>query len=297
MGLRKTVSRIRIGSQSLAIWRMRGERMEMTELEAAKAKAVAAYNAAADYFDHPVSSFWHRFGRRTVERLGLRVGDTVLDVCCGSGGSALPAAEAVGPQGTVVAVDLAERLVALGEAKARAKGLGNIAFEAGDMLALGYADARFDVVVCVFGIFFVPDMVAATKELWRMVRPNGRLAITTWGPKMFEPANSAFWGAIRDERPDLLKSFNPWERISTPERLREMLAEAGIAEPEIVAESGRHLLSSPDDWWLIAMGSGYRGTLAQLDAATLSRVRERNLALLGGCTAITTNVLYSVAVK
>jgi SAM-dependent methyltransferase len=271
--------------------------ISMNELELAKAKAAAAYNAAADYFDHPVSSFWHRFGRRTVERLGLRAGETVLDVCCGSGGSALPAGEAVGPEGKVIAVDLAERLVALGEAKAREKNLGNIEFKAGDMLALGYPDASFDVVVCVFGIFFVPDMVAATKELWRMVKPGGRLAISTWGPALFEPANSAFWEAIREERPDLLKTFNPWERISTPDGLRDMLNQAGVGNPEIVAEDGEHPLSSPADWWLVAMGSGYRGTLAQLDAPTLNRVREKNLAQLTRCENIATNVVYAVATK
>jgi ubiquinone/menaquinone biosynthesis C-methylase UbiE len=269
----------------------------MGELEEAKAKAAAAYNAAADYFDHPVSSFWHRFGRRTVERLGLHEGETVLDVCCGSGGSALPAAEAVGAKGKVFAVDLAERLVQLGEAKARAKGLGNIEFKTGDMLALGYPDASFDVVICVFGIFFIPDMVAAAKELWRMLRPGGRLAITTWGPDLFEPANSAFWEAIRVERPDLMKGFNPWERISTPEGLREMLGEAGIENVEIVAEAASHPLGSPEDWWLVAMGSGYRGTLAQLDTTTFARVRDRNLALIGQRAAITTNVVYSVAIK
>lgn len=267
------------------------------ELELAKEKAAAAYNAAADHFDHPVSAFWHRFGRRTVDRLGLRAGEAVLDVCCGSGGSALPAAEAVGPAGKVVAVDLADKLVSLGEAKARARGLENIEFRTADMLALGYPDASFDVVVCVFGIFFVPDMVAATKELWRMLRPGGRLALTTWGPDLFEPANSAFWEAIREARPDLLKSFNPWERISTPAGLRDMLDEAGIAEAEIVAEAGSHPIGAPDDWWLVAMGSGYRGTLAQLDAATFARVRERNLALLGECDAIAANVIYSVATK
>jgi SAM-dependent methyltransferase len=268
------------------------------ELEEAKAKAAAAYNAAADHFDHPVSSFWHRFGRRTVERLSLRPGEAVLDVCCGSGGSALPAAEAVGPQGKVVAVDLAERLLALGEAKAREKRLTNIEFKTGDMLALGFSDASFDVVICVFGIFFVPDMVAATKELWRMIRPGGRLAITTWGPDLFEPANAAFWDAVGADRPDLVGRFNPWERISTPTGLGEMLNEAGVANPDIFTEAGNHPLACPDDWWLVAMGSGYRGTLFQIDdTETLARVRGRNLATIHDCTAITTNVIYSIAIK
>ena len=271
----------------------------MGELEEAKAKAAAAYNAAADYFDHPVSSFWHRFGRRTVERLGLRSGNAVLDVCCGSGGSALPAAKAVGPEGKVVAVDLAERLVHLAEAKAQVEGLDNIEFRAEDMLALGYPDASFDAVICVFGIFFVPDMVAATQELWRMVRPNGKLAITTWGPNLFEPANSTFWNAIRKERPDLLKGFNPWERISSPAGLDEMLSAAGVNNSDIMAEAGNHSLDSPYDWWAIAMGSGYRGTLAQLDPIAFSRVRDMNVSLLREMrvTSIETNVIYATMTK
>ncbi len=130
-----------------------------------------------------------------------------------------------------------------------------------------------------------------------MVRPGGRLAVTTWGPDLFEPANSAFWEAIRQERPDLLKGFNPWERISTPAGLRAMLTEAGIADAQIVAEAGSHPIGSPDDWWLVAMGSGYRGTLAQLDAETLARVKERNLSALANCSAFTTNVVYAVATK
>jgi SAM-dependent methyltransferase len=271
----------------------------MNELEAAKAKAAAAYNAAADYFDHPVSSFWHRFGRETVDRVDLRPCECVLDVCCGSGGSALPAAERVGPKGKVIAVDLAERLIALAAAKAQSKGLDNIEFRVADMLALGYPDDAFDAVICVFGVFFVPDMTAAIRELWRMVRPGGRLAITTWGPDLFEPANSSFWSAIRQDRPDLYRGFNPWDRISQPAGLREMLAAAGVSGADIVAEAGHHPLQSPDDWWAIAMGSGYRGTLAQLDPETFSRVRETNLSLLraSGATSIETNVLYAVAAK
>jgi SAM-dependent methyltransferase len=271
----------------------------VTELEQAKAKAAFAYNAAADYFDNPVSSFWHRFGRRTVDGLDLKPGERVLDVCCGSGGSALPAAERVGPSGQVVAADLAERLVVLGRDKARAAALENLEFRVADMLKLGYPDGHFDAVVCVFGIFFVPDMEAAVAELWRMVRPGGRLAITTWGPNLFEPANGAFWDAIGQLRPDLYRSFNPWDRISHPDGLYSMLANVGIRNCDIVAETGEHPIDAPEDWWAIAMGSGYRGTLAQLDQDTLLRVRDHNLSRLYAdqVASIETNVIYAVAGK
>jgi len=271
----------------------------MNQYEQAKAKAAMAYNMAADYFDHPTSSFWHGFGRKTVERIVLQPGESVLDVCSGSGGSALLAAEHVGPSGKVIAVDLAERLIALAETKARAKRFENIEFRVADMLDLGYPAASFDAVVCVFGIFFVPDMTAAVRELWRMVKQGGRLAITTWGPDLFEPANSAFWDAIGNVRPDLQRNFNPWERISNPDGLRQMLSEAGVNTENIVAESGSHPLDSPDDWWAIAMGSGYRGTLAQLDAETFAQVRNLNLLRLDEdhVRSIYTNVVYAVAAK
>jgi len=271
----------------------------MNEHELAKAKAALTYNTAADYFDHPVSSFWHCFGRQTIERINLRAGELVLDVCSGSGGSALPAAEQVGPDGKVIAVDLAERLIALAQAKAVSRKLKNMEFRVADMLDLGYPDASFDAVVCVFGIFFVPDMLAAVSELWRMVKPGGKLAITTWGPDLFEPASSAFWDAIGNARPDLQRSFNPWDRISTPSGLREMFAEVGIHADNILAESGTHPLESPYDWWSIAMGSGYRGTLAQLDSETFEQVRTENLSRLyrEQVKGIKTNVVYAVVEK
>jgi ubiquinone/menaquinone biosynthesis C-methylase UbiE len=90
-------------------------------------------------------------------------------------------AEAVGPQGFVLGVDLAENLLALAHAKAKERGLANIEFRVGDMLDLQLPAAGFDAVVCVFGIFFVPDMQAALRELWRHVRPGGQLAITPGG--------------------------------------------------------------------------------------------------------------------
>jgi ubiquinone/menaquinone biosynthesis C-methylase UbiE len=148
----------------------------VTAADDAKARAAKTYNAAADTYDDPANSFWERFGRRTIERLDLEPGARVLDVCCGSGASALPAAQAVGPSGRVIGVDLADKLLGRARAKARDRGLANVEFRAGDLMDLRIPEAPFDGVVCVFGIFFVPDMAAAARSLWGAVRPGGKLA-------------------------------------------------------------------------------------------------------------------------
>jgi ubiquinone/menaquinone biosynthesis C-methylase UbiE len=267
--------------------------------ERAKARAAATYNAAADYYDHAANAFWERFGRRTVERLDLKPGQRVLDVCCGSGASAIPAAAAVGPSGLVLGVDLAENLLALARAKAERQRLSHATFQIGDLLDLKLANASYDAVVCVFGIFFVPDMTAAVRELWRIVVPGGTLAVTTWGPRFFEPVSTAFWNAVRDVRPDLYRGFNPWDRLTDPDALCDLLASAGVDEPEAVVENGSHPLHSADDWWPAVLGSGYRGTVDALDAADREYVRRQNLAFIreAEIRAVEANVVYAVATR
>jgi ubiquinone/menaquinone biosynthesis C-methylase UbiE len=107
-----------------------------------KRRTAGVYNAAADFCDDPALSFWDRFGSRTVERLALRAGATVLDVCCGAGASALAAAQRVGPEGKVHALDLAERLVDSGRRKAARLGLGNVTFQVADMERTGFPGVR-----------------------------------------------------------------------------------------------------------------------------------------------------------
>src|SRR6202048_3721277 len=79
----------------------------LTITDPVKMKAAAAYNAAADHFDDEALGLWAKYGGRPLERLALQPGATVLDVGCGTGASAIPAAEQVGPTGKVIAVDRA----------------------------------------------------------------------------------------------------------------------------------------------------------------------------------------------
>jgi ubiquinone/menaquinone biosynthesis C-methylase UbiE len=274
-------------------------RMKANMPENAQDRAAFTYNAAADFFDASPLGFWDYFGRRTIELAALPQGSRVLDVCCGTGASALPAAEAVGPTGKIIGVDLAEELLELARRKAVQQRLGNIKFEVGDMLSLRFPTESFDAVVCVFGIFFVPDMRKAVSELWSRIRPGGKLAMTTWGPNFFQPGSDAFWRSIKDVRPDLFKGFNPWDRINDPGSLSKIFDEAGIAPPKIVPENRLHPINSAEDWWTIVLGSGYRGTIEQLTLAERQKVQDANLAFIRNekISAIEANVLYALGAK
>lgn len=243
-------------------------------------RAARAYGAAADHYGLATLSFWDRFGAATVSRLPLAAGDTVLDLCCGAGGSAIPATRAVGAAGRVLGVDVAAPLLELARARAAGEGLANVEFRHDDATSMGLPDRSFDAVVCVFGVFFAPDMVAFTEEMWRLVRPGGVLAVTTWGPGLFEPANGCFWELVRQVEPSLFKTFNPWDEITTPTALRELFTRAGVPGPVAEAVPGQHELAHPDRFWDIVLGTGYRATVDALSPEQRDQVRTQLLGEL-----------------
>jgi len=267
----------------------------------AKLKAQTAYNAASDHFDDEPLAFWARIGTQTIERMALPTGATVLDVGCGTGASAIPAAAAVGPTGRVVGIDLADRLLERARDKALQQSLSNVEFRQGDMENLDYPDGSFDAVVSVFSVFFVPDMTKQVAELWRMVKPGGQLAMTTWGPRAFEPAATAFWAAVKDHAPPALHfgGFNPWDRVTTVEAVRDLLASAGVSDPMVEAEASRQPLRTADDWWTIVIGSGFVWTVDQMGTEAAEHARHDNLRSLEAqnATFVETNAIYAVARK
>lgn len=260
-------------------------------------RAARTYAAAADHYDRPSLSFWDRFGAETVSRLRLRPGQTVLDLCCGAGASALPAARAVGPAGRVLGIDVAEPLLDLARTRAAREGLANADFRYGDAAATGLPGGRFDAVVCVFGVFFAADMTAFVGEMWRLVAPGGTLAITTWGPGLFEPANSCFWDAVAAIEPSLVRAFNPWDQITTEAALAELFTSAAVPRPVVAAAPGHHHLCHPDQFWDVVLGSGYRATVDALSPGQQTQLRDSLIRRMraAGITALRTDVLFGTA--
>ena len=130
---------------------------------------------------HPIARSFEPGAQAFVARLGLTPGARVLDVACGTGNLALPAARA-GAQ--VTGVDIAPSLLVEARHQARLANLA-IRFDEGDAEALPYADAQFDVTITMFGAMFAYRQERAAAELLRVTRPGGRVAMANWTAEGF----------------------------------------------------------------------------------------------------------------
>lgn len=119
-------------------------------------------------------------GEAFVGKLGITKGLKVLDLGCGDGTTALPAAR-LGAE--VLGVDIASNLVAAGNERAKEEGLANCIFQEGDASNLhALKDRSFDLVVSMFGAMFAPKPFDVAKEMVRVTRPGGRIVMGNWIP-------------------------------------------------------------------------------------------------------------------
>lgn len=119
-------------------------------------------------------------GRELVESLNIVGGMHVLDLGCGDGTTALPAAQ-LGAD--VLGIDIASNLVAAGNARAKEARLGNLRFQEGDASKLeGIGDDQFDIAVSVFGAMFAPRPDDVAREMVRVTKPGGRIVMGNWIP-------------------------------------------------------------------------------------------------------------------
>jgi ubiquinone/menaquinone biosynthesis C-methylase UbiE len=119
-------------------------------------------------------------GEELVGRLGIADGLRVLDLGCGDGTTAIPAAQ----QGAeVLGVDISSNLVEAGNARAEALGLSDVRFQEGDATDLsGLDDESFDLVISIFGAMFAPNPLDVAKEMVRVTKPGGRIVMGNWIP-------------------------------------------------------------------------------------------------------------------
>jgi ubiquinone/menaquinone biosynthesis C-methylase UbiE len=204
---------------------------------------------------------------------GIRPGDRVLDVACGTGVLAREVAGRVGPSGRVVGLDLNPAML---EVARRLR--PGIEWRQGDAVALPLEDAAFDVAVSQFAFLFVPDPVAALREMWRVLAPGGRLAVAVCAPIERAPGYRVLGELLRRHAGDAAAGLvDTYFAMGDLGRLRDLARAAGLAGVEAREHPGRARFASIDELVRIEIkGSPLAALVAETSyAALLAEARER----------------------
>ena len=183
-----------------------------------------------------------------VDRVGVRRGDRVLDVACGTGAVARVAAERVGDSGRVAGLDVNRGMLAVARSLQPA-GAAGIEWHEGSALELPFDDREFGVVLCQLGLQFFPDCTTALLEMRRVSTPGGRVAASVFTAIERNPATHALSGALDrhlGEGASLAKRNE--HSLADPEELRALLAAAGFADVRVETASRTVRFASPAEY-------------------------------------------------
>jgi ubiquinone/menaquinone biosynthesis C-methylase UbiE len=192
-----------------------------------------ADEAAENYERYRVPSLFSPLADELVASAGLRPGDRVLDVACGTGIVARRAARQLGGRGRVVGLDINPGMLAVARAAAAAEGL-EVEWQEGNALALPFADGSFDVVFCQQALQFFPDRAAALREMRRVLAAGGRLVLGVFRSIEHRPDLAAVAEALeRRVGPQAGAPRLAVVSLGDADELRRLIAGAGFGEVEI----------------------------------------------------------------
>jgi O-methyltransferase/aklanonic acid methyltransferase len=238
------------------------ENVMSNDVAARKAQMRATFDRIAPDYDVAGPGCFAHFGRRLVEVVGVDPGQHVLDVATGRGAVLFPAAERVGTAGEVVGIDLSEGMVRAAQDEAARQGL-TVQVRVMDAEHLEFPDATFDRVLCGFGIMFFPHLDQALEEFRRVLKPGGRLGVSTWRVSQVDDLASvlAQLGLMGPLGAD------PALRFRAPDELERALIAAGFADVRVLVDSATVRYADVEQYWQNARGTGLRRWLNSLDAA------------------------------
>ncbi|WP_291272450.1 methyltransferase domain-containing protein [Geothrix sp.] len=204
---------------------------------------------------NPILDRW--YGVVTSQMLDLariQPGQRILDIATGAGEPAVSAAERVGPDGYVLATDIAEGIAELALQVARERGLRQMETRAMDGESLDLPDASFDAVLCRLGLMYMPHPVTALREWRRALKPGGRVAVA-----VFSTPDRNSWGALpastirrRAQLPPPVPGQPGPFSLGAPGVLEGVFRQAGFTDPEVRAVPVPHRMASSAEYVRVA---------------------------------------------
>jgi aminoglycoside/choline kinase family phosphotransferase len=163
----------------------------------------------------------YEVGERLVDRLHVTAGENVLDIACGTGNAAIPAART---GATVTGVDLTPEMLQVARTRAERAGV-EVAWKEADAEDLPFEDGSFDVVVSTFGCMFAPRHGVAANEIARVLRPGGRIGLCTWTP---EGSIGDFFRTVGAHLPPMPEFVDPPVAWGDEKHVRELFERTGV---------------------------------------------------------------------
>jgi enediyne biosynthesis protein CalE5 len=206
-------------------------------------------------------------------------GERVLELACGPGGLGLAAAERVAPGGEVVLSDVVPQMTSIAAARASAAGLTNVTTRELDLERITEPDSSYDVVLCREGLMFVPDPARAVREIERVLRSRGRLAVAVWGPREHNPWLGVVLDAVSAETgvpvppPGIPGPFS----LADADKLARLFSDAALTDITVTDKDVPVRAGSFDEWWrrTCALAGPLAKILASVSAETAQAIRAR----------------------
>jgi ubiquinone/menaquinone biosynthesis C-methylase UbiE len=239
------------------------------------------FDRAADTYDAVGVEWFGPIGQRLVDELAPAAGERALDIGCGRGAALQPLAEAVGPTGTVLGIDLSPRMVAATAVDVR--DLAHVQVRVADASAPGLPASSYDVVASSLVLFFLPDPAAAVRAWQDLLAPGGRLGVSTFG------AQDERWKAIdalfTPHLPQDLLDARTSGRVgpfASDEGVEGLLAGAGLVEVRTVRWRLDAAFSDPEQWLRWSWSHGQRAMWEAVPADLHEQVQREAFTLLDG---------------
>jgi ubiquinone/menaquinone biosynthesis C-methylase UbiE len=247
---------------------------EPAEVTGKKRHLARIFSLGAPTYDRVGPRFFSYFGRRLVEMAKIPPGATVLDIASGRGAVLFPAAEAAGDTGQVTGIDLSEGMVQATARDIENRDFSNAEIRQMDAEYLKFANQTFDVVLIGFAIFFFPQLDHALSEFYRVLKPAGRIAWTTFHERSTD--EWAWFGDLVDsyldsaddesvEEDAIAESEEPEPVFDTVEGVEAIMTSAGFTDVVVESETADFIYSDEEEFWDTLYSHGMRASLERIE--------------------------------
>ncbi|MGO4202271.1 class I SAM-dependent methyltransferase [Rhodococcus sp. TAF43] len=247
------------------------------------ARLAELFDLVVDSYDNVGVPFFGPIAERLIAEVDPRAGARVLDIGCGRGAVLFRLAEAVGPGGEVVGIDVSPKMIAATAHEARARGLTNVSVQVMDATAPTLPRGAFDAITASFMIFFLPDPAAALTAWRSLLVPHGTVGVSTFGAwdRRWEQMEDLF-GPYRDRAFFRLDPRDPNGPFGSDGAVEGLMRTAGLVHPRTVAFDLDLFFDDTEQWYAWTRSHGQRQLWDSIPADDLDRVRDAALARVDG---------------